>query len=49
MAVDYISQFLHENNASLVSVFPYKDYFIMGYYDSKKKEYAMRKFEDFNE
>lgn len=49
LAVDYISQFLHENNASLVSVFPYKDYFIMGYYDSKKKEYAMRKFEDFNE
>lgn len=49
LAVDYISQFLSENNASLVSVFPYKDYFIMGYYDSKKKEYALRKFEDSND
>ncbi|MEZ0007312.1 hypothetical protein ABH942_002693 [Flavobacterium sp. 28YEA47A] len=49
LAVDYISQFLYENNVSLVSVFPYKDYFIMGYYDSKKKEYALRKFEDSND
>ena len=49
LAVDYISQFQHENNVSLVSVFPYNDYFIMGYYDSKKKEYALRKFEDSND
>lgn len=49
LAVDYISQFQHENNISLVSVFPYNDYFIMGYYDSKKKEYALRKFEDFHD
>lgn len=49
LAVDYISQFLHENDVSLVSVFPYNDYFIMGYYDSKKNEYVMRKFEDSND
>ena len=49
LAVDYISQFQHENNVSLVSVFPYNDYFIMGYYGSKKKEFALRKFEDSND
>jgi hypothetical protein len=48
LAVDYISQFIDENNVSLESVFPYNDYFIMGYYDSKAKEYVMRKFEDFS-
>lgn len=46
LAIDYISRFIDENETSLESVFPYKDYFILGYYNSKIKEYVMRKFED---
>lgn len=49
LAVDFISQFIAENGVSLQSVFPYKNYYILGYYDSKKKEYVMRKFEDISE
>lgn len=46
LAVDYISQFINENRISFQNVFPYKDYFILGYYDAKSKQYIMRKFED---
>jgi len=46
LAVDFIAQFLSENEVTLQSVFPYKDFYILSYYDSKKKEYVMRKFED---
>jgi len=46
LAVDFISQFLSENEFELHSVFSHKDYFIVNYYDPKKKELLMRKFED---
>jgi hypothetical protein len=46
LAVDGISQFLAENNFSLQSVFPFENYFIVNYYDAKKKELVMRRFED---
>ncbi|WP_296143579.1 hypothetical protein [uncultured Flavobacterium sp.] len=49
LAVDYISKFLSENDVDLQSVFAFKGYYILGYYDSKKKEYVMRKFEDVSE
>jgi len=49
LAVDFISQFMAENDVTLQSVFPFKDYYVLGYYDSKKKEYVMRKFEDISE
>ena len=49
LAVDFISQFLSENDVNLQSIFPFKDYYILGYYDSKKKEYVMRKFEDISD
>lgn len=48
LAVDYISQFLQENeNAGLTSTFKFKDYYILGYYDRKEKKYLLRKFQDF--
>lgn len=46
LAVDGISQFLAENNFSLQSIFPFESYFIVNYYDAKKKELVWRKFED---
>ncbi|WP_199732242.1 hypothetical protein [Flavobacterium macacae] len=46
LAVDLISQFLNENNVDLPAVFPFENYYILSYYDSKRKEFAMRKFED---
>jgi len=49
LATDFIAQFMAENDLNLQTVFPYKDYFILSYYDSKKKEFVMRKFEDISE
>lgn len=49
LAVDAISQFLNENDVTLQSVFPFKEYYILNYYDAKKKELILRKFEDFQE
>jgi len=49
LAVDFLSQFLNENDVTLQSFFAFKDYYILSYYDSKKKEYVMRKFEDVSE
>ena len=46
LAVDGISQFLAENNFSLQSVFRFENYYIVNYYDAKKKELVMRRFED---
>lgn len=46
LATDFISQFIAENDIDLQTVFPYKGYYILSYYDSKKKEFVMRKFED---
>ena len=49
LATDFIAQFIAENDVSLQTVFLYKDYYILSYYDSKKKEFVMRKFEDASE
>lgn len=49
IAFDAISQFLDENNVKLQSVFPFENYYILSYYDSKKEEFVMRKFEDASE
>lgn len=47
LATDYIAQFLDQNNEiSLASAFRFKDYFILGYYDTKEKKYVLRKFQD---
>ncbi|MDI1254610.1 MAG: hypothetical protein PSV16_00790 [Flavobacterium sp.] len=47
LAADYISQFLQEHDRILpTSIFPYQNYFIMGYYDTTSKQYIMRKFQD---
>lgn len=48
LAVDFISQFIeeHDDEVSLESTFTYKNFFILGYYDSKAKEYVMQKFTD---
>ncbi len=47
LAVDFISGFLQEHQeATLPSVIRYKNYYIMGYYDTYAKQYAMRKFID---
>lgn len=47
LAVDLISQFMEEHDEiSLESTFAYKNFFILSYYDSKTKEFTMRKFVD---
>ncbi|HEU4496870.1 MAG TPA: hypothetical protein VFR70_07450 [Flavobacterium sp.] len=46
LAFDSLAQFLDENEVALESVFPYRDYFILSYYNAKTKEFVMRKFED---
>jgi hypothetical protein len=43
--IDKLDQFLDENrNCSLVQYFPYKDYYILNYYDTKTKEIVLVKF-----
>lgn len=47
LAVDFISRFVQEHReVTLPSVIRYKNYYIMGYYDTYAKQYAMRKFID---
>jgi len=47
LAVDFISQFMEEQDTiSLQNTFMYKNFYVIGYYDSKAKEYVMRKFAD---
>lgn len=46
LAADAISQFLNENDVELQSVFTFKEHYILSYYDPKKQEFIMRKFED---
>lgn len=47
LATDYVAQFLDQNdNISLPSTFKYKDYYILGYYDTTEKKYVLRKFQD---
>jgi len=47
LALDKLSYFLNKNKkTTLSSSFKFKDYYILGYYDVKKKQYIMRKFTD---
>lgn len=47
LANDYIGQFMSEHQeVSLQTVLRYKDYYVMGYYDTKTKEYVLREFRD---
>jgi len=47
LAVDFISEFMEQNDeAYLNNTFVYKDFYILGYYDSESKQYVMRKFAD---
>ena len=42
--IDKIAQFTAQNNVNYETIFPYKDFFIMSYYDSKKGEIVLTKF-----
>ena len=47
LAVDFISGFMQEHKeVSSPSIIRYKNYYIMGYYDTSAKQYTMRKFTD---
>lgn len=47
LAVDFISGFIQEHHeVTLQSVIRYKNYYILGYYDSYSKQYTLRKFID---
>jgi hypothetical protein len=47
LAVDFISGFCNDHpEISLSSVIRYKNYYILGYYDTYTKQYTMRKFTD---
>lgn len=47
LAVDFISGFRAEHpEVTLPSIIRYKNYYIMGYYDTDAKQYTMRKFID---
>jgi hypothetical protein len=47
LATDNINYFLDQNKkASLPNVLKFKNYYILGYYDSTAKQYIMRKFTD---
>lgn len=47
--IDALGEFLSENHPSVQNIFPFKNYVILNYYDSKTKEFVMRKFEDLKE
>jgi hypothetical protein len=44
--VDTLGGFLNTNRPSVQNLFLYQNYMILNYYDSKTKEFVMRKFED---
>ena len=44
--IDALGKFLNENHPSVHNTIPHKNYLILNYYDSKTKEFVMRKFED---
>lgn len=47
LAVDFISRFEEEHSeVSLPSIIRFKNYYILGYYDTYAKQYTMRKFTD---
>ena len=47
-AFDNIKDFVEEDylNISTLTLFPYENYFVFGYYHKKDKKYYFRKFED---
>lgn len=44
--IDALGDFLNKNHPSVQNVIPYQNYVILNYYNSKTKEFMMRKFED---
>jgi hypothetical protein len=47
LAIDFISSFMQQHpEATIPSIIRYKNYYIMGYYDTNAKQYTMRKFID---
>jgi hypothetical protein len=44
--IDQMGNFLNDNRIAVQNIFPYKNYVILNYYDSKTNEFVMRKFED---
>lgn len=44
--IDALSTFLNQNNPSVYNSYPFQNYIILNYYDSKTNEFVMRKFED---
>lgn len=44
--IDALGDFLNKNHPSVQNIIPYQNYVILNYYDSKTKEFVMRKFED---
>lgn len=44
--IDALGEFLSENRPSIQNIYPFKNYVILNYYDSKSKEFVMRKFKD---
>ena len=44
--IDALSEFLNKNQPSVQNIYPFKNYAILNYYNSNKKEFVMRKFED---
>lgn len=44
--IDALNLFTSENRIEVQNVVPYQNYVILNYYDSKTKEFVMRKFED---
>ncbi|MFA9191970.1 hypothetical protein AAGV28_11385 [Flavobacterium sp. FZUC8N2.13] len=47
LAIDKLHYFVNTTKkTTLTSVLKYKDYYILGYYDKKSKQYIMRKFTD---
>lgn len=47
--IDSLSEFLNKNQPAVQNIYPFKNYVILNYYDSNKKEFVMRKFEDIKE
>ena len=47
LAIDFISDFMSQNQKfTLDNTFKFRDFYVLGYYDAKEKEYVMKKFED---
>lgn len=44
--IDSLGEFLSKTNPEVQNLYPFKNYVILNYYDSKSKEFVMRKFQD---